>query len=112
MPQRIDRCQLRRLPRRIEPEEHADGAGGADRQNDGGRIHLGAPAGEMGDGEGCADAKHDPGETAGLDGLLKRLLDEPYGKVVVGLMALGLGAFGVYSVARAFVNRERAANTT
>jgi hypothetical protein len=27
-------------------------------------------------------------------------------------VALGLGAFGVYSVARAFVNRERAANTT
>ncbi len=59
-----------------------------------------------------AALEHDPGETAGLDGLLKRLLDEPYGKVVVGLMALGLGAFGVYSVARAFVNRERAANTT
>ena len=59
-----------------------------------------------------APLEHDPGEAAGFDALLKRLLDEPYGKVVVGLMALGLGAFGVYSVARAFVNRERAANTT
>jgi hypothetical protein len=59
----------------------------------------------------AAALEHDPGETAGLDGLLKRLLDEPYGKVVVGLVALGLGAFGVYSVARAFVNRERAAHT-
>jgi hypothetical protein len=59
----------------------------------------------------AAALEHDPGETAGLDGLLKRLLDEPYGKVVVGLVALGLGAFGVYSVARAFVNRERSAYT-
>lgn len=58
-----------------------------------------------------AALEHDPGETAGLDGVLKRLLDQPYGKVVVALVALGLGAFGVYSIGRAFVNRERAART-
>ena len=55
-----------------------------------------------------AALEHDPGETAGLDGVLKRLLDQPYGKLVVALVALGLGAFGVYSTGRAFVNRERA----
>ena len=59
-----------------------------------------------------AALEHDPGETAGIDGLLKRLLDEPYGKVVVGLVALGLGALGVYSVASDIVKRERASNTT
>ena len=59
-----------------------------------------------------AALEHDPGETAGLDGLLKRLLDAPYGKIVVGLVALGLGAFGLYSLARAFVNRERARATS
>jgi hypothetical protein len=59
-----------------------------------------------------AAIEHDPGEAAGLDGLLKRLLDEPYGKVVVGFVALGLGAFGLYSLARAFVNREHARYTS
>jgi hypothetical protein len=48
----------------------------------------------------------DPNETVGLDGALKRLLDESYGDVVIVLVALGLAAFGVYSIARAWVNRR------
>jgi hypothetical protein len=55
-----------------------------------------------------AAIQHDPGETVGLDGALKRLLDESFGGFVVALVALGFAAFGVYSVARAWVNRGHA----
>jgi hypothetical protein len=54
-----------------------------------------------------AAVTYDPNETVGLDGALKRLLDESYGDVLVVLVALGLAAFGVYSIARAWVNRQR-----
>jgi hypothetical protein len=56
-----------------------------------------------------AAVQHDPGETVGLDGTLKRLLNESFGGVLVVLVALGFAAFGVYSIARAWVNRG---NTT
>ena len=57
-----------------------------------------------------AALEHDAGETAGLDGSLKRLLDEPYGDLLVVLVAIGLAAFAVYSIGRAVVNRKHAAN--
>ena len=49
----------------------------------------------------------DPTETVGIDGALKRTLDEPYGEVLVFVIALGLAAYGVYSLARAWANRGR-----
>jgi hypothetical protein len=49
---------------------------------------------------------HNPGESAGLDDALKRVLDAPAGELLVVLVALGLAAFGVYSIARAWVNRQ------
>jgi Domain of Unknown Function (DUF1206) len=58
----------------------------------------------------AAALEHDPGETAGVDGSLKRLLDEPYGDALVVVVAIGLAAFAAYSVARAVVNRKDAAN--
>ncbi|WP_288797757.1 DUF1206 domain-containing protein [uncultured Arsenicicoccus sp.] len=39
--------------------------------------------------------------TNGLDGALRFLLAQPYGRVVVAFMALGFAAFGVYSFFRA-----------
>jgi hypothetical protein len=53
-----------------------------------------------------AAVEFDPNETVGLDGALKRLLDEPYGEVLILLVAAGLAAFGTYSIARAWVNRR------
>jgi Domain of Unknown Function (DUF1206) len=55
-----------------------------------------------------AAIQHDPNETEGLDGALKRLLDHGLGEIAVFLIALGFAAFGVYSIARAWVNRPRA----
>jgi hypothetical protein len=56
----------------------------------------------------AAAIDHDPDDTAGLDGSLKRLLDQPHGEVLVVLVALGLVAFAIYSLARAAVNRRSA----
>jgi uncharacterized membrane protein YidH (DUF202 family) len=55
-----------------------------------------------------AAIQHDPNQTEGIDGALKRLLDHDWGDVAVALIALGFAAFGVYSLARAWVNRKRA----
>ena len=56
-----------------------------------------------------AAIEYDPNKTVGLDGALKRILDQSYGDVVIVLVALGFAAFGVYSIARAWVNRGRPA---
>ena len=55
---------------------------------------------------------HDADETAGLDGSLKRLLDEPYGDILVAIVAIGLVAFAAYSIARAVVNSKHAVNAS
>jgi amino acid permease len=55
-----------------------------------------------------AAIRHDPNQTEGIDGALKRLLNQGWGPVAVALIALGFAAFGVYSVARAWVNRKQA----
>jgi hypothetical protein len=52
-----------------------------------------------------AAVEYDPDKTVGLDGALKRILDHSYGEVLVVLVAIGFAAFGVYSLARAWVNR-------
>jgi hypothetical protein len=53
-----------------------------------------------------AAIQHDPNETVGLDGALKRLLDESFGPALVVAVALGFAAYGVYSLARAWANRS------
>lgn len=40
-------------------------------------------------------------EAAGLDGALKSLLDQPFGTPLLVVMALGIAAYGLYSLARA-----------
>jgi hypothetical protein len=52
----------------------------------------------------------DPTESVGIDGALKRTLDEPYGGALVLVVALGLASYGLYSLARAWANRSGAVN--
>jgi uncharacterized protein DUF1206 len=41
---------------------------------------------------------HNPSQAQGIDGVLKALLHQPYGPWLLGVVALGLVAFGIYSV--------------
>jgi hypothetical protein len=75
-----------------------------------GNFARGAVVGLIGVFIVVAALEHDAGEAAGLDGSLKRLLDEPYGDALVVLVAIGLGAYAAYSIGRAVVNRRQAAN--
>ena len=75
-----------------------------------GNLARGAVVGLIGVFIVVAALEHDAGETAGLDGSLKRLLDEPYGDALVVLVAIGLAAYATYSIARAVVNRRQAAD--
>lgn len=50
---------------------------------------------------GVAAAQGDAKESTGLDGALKTLADQPFGSVLLVLVALGLILFGLYSFARA-----------
>lgn len=43
----------------------------------------------------------DPSKAQGLDGALRTLLEAPFGKALLTVVALGLAAYGVYSFARA-----------
>jgi hypothetical protein len=40
---------------------------------------------------------HDPSQAKGIDGVLTALLHQPYGPWLLGVVALGLVAFGIYS---------------
>ena len=48
-----------------------------------------------------AAVKHNPGDAKGLDAALAELLKQPFGPWLLGLVALGLLAYGVYSFAEA-----------
>ncbi|NVN00630.1 DUF1206 domain-containing protein [Arthrobacter sp. SDTb3-6] len=48
-----------------------------------------------------AAATVDPRDASGLDGALKALVGLPFGAPVLGIVAAGLMAYGVYSIARA-----------
>ena len=73
-----------------------------------GNVARGAILGVIGVLVLTAAIQHDASETEGIDGALKRMLDQSWGEVAVFLIALGFAAFGVYSIARAWVNREHA----
>ena len=45
--------------------------------------------------------KFNPGKAGGLDVALRQLLDESYGPLLLAIIALGLGAYGLYCFARA-----------
>lgn len=46
-------------------------------------------------------AEHKPKDTQGLDGALRALLGLPLGQALLGVIALGLAAYGIYSFFRA-----------
>ncbi|MDQ1583438.1 MAG: hypothetical protein QOF36_1492 [Microbacteriaceae bacterium] len=47
----------------------------------------------------------DPSKAAGLDSALKTLADLPFGQVILSVVGAGFVAYGLYSVARAFLAR-------
>ncbi len=52
-----------------------------------------------------AALKHNPGEAKGLDTALTELLHQPFGPFLLGIVALGLLAYGVFSFAEARYRR-------
>ena len=48
-----------------------------------------------------AAIQHDPQQAKGLDSALKTLLQQPLGPFLLGIVALGLIAYGVYSFVEA-----------
>jgi hypothetical protein len=50
---------------------------------------------------GWAAITFDPDKASGLDGAMRTLLDAPFGRVLLTLVALGIAAFGVFSFFRA-----------
>jgi hypothetical protein len=53
----------------------------------------------------AAAVTYDPQKAAGLDGALKSLVELPFGPVLLGLIALGLIAYGVFWLVRAVAAR-------
>ena len=54
---------------------------------------------------GAAALTRDPGEAGGLDAALRTLAGQPFGMVLLGAMAVGFAAFGVYCFAAARAHR-------
>ncbi|PVZ10945.1 DUF1206 domain-containing protein [Actinomycetospora cinnamomea] len=54
---------------------------------------------------GLAALRADPAQASGLDGALKTLAGQPYGVVLLILVALGFAAFGVFTLAEARARR-------
>jgi hypothetical protein len=50
---------------------------------------------------GWAAITFDPAKASGLDGAMRTLLDAPFGRVLLTLVAVGIAAFGVFSFFRA-----------
>jgi hypothetical protein len=48
---------------------------------------------------------HDPGQAVGIDGALKHLANGPFGSALLVVVAMGLAAYGLYSVAEARYRR-------
>ena len=53
----------------------------------------------------AAALQHDPTTAVGIDGALRRLAGRDYGPALLGLVALGLATFGLYSLAEARFRR-------
>ncbi|QBD83578.1 DUF1206 domain-containing protein [Ktedonosporobacter rubrisoli] len=52
-----------------------------------------------------AALQHNPGQAKGLDSALQELAHQPFGAVVLGIVALGLMAYGAYSLVEARYRR-------
>jgi uncharacterized membrane protein YidH (DUF202 family) len=54
----------------------------------------------------------DPNQAKGLGGALQELSQQPYGQVLLGIVAVGLAAYGIYSLAEARYRRMIETTTT
>jgi hypothetical protein len=70
-----------------------------------GRIAQGVVFGIIGLLVMVAAVQFDPNKARGLDGALKTLVSQPYGKWLLGIVALGLIAYGIYGLAEARLRR-------
>jgi Domain of Unknown Function (DUF1206) len=70
-----------------------------------GRIAQGVVFSTIGVLVMIAAVQYDPGKAKGLDGALKTLAGEPFGKWLLVFIALGLLAYGVYGLAEAKLRR-------
>jgi hypothetical protein len=70
-----------------------------------GRIAQGAVFGIIGVLVMIAAVQFDPDKAKGLDGALKTLAGEPYGRWVLAIIALGFLAYGLYGLAEAKLRR-------
>ena len=46
--------------------------------------------------------QHNASKAKGLDGALQELAHQPFGRVLLGIVALGLFAYGIYSLVEAW----------
>ncbi len=72
-----------------------------------GYVAKGVALGTVGALFGWAALSHDPDKAGGLDDALKTVRDQPYGPVLLALVAVGLGAFGLFCFAWARYARTR-----
>jgi hypothetical protein len=86
------------------------GGGGADpkvvKLGQVGYIARGVAFGVLGILVVVAGVKSQPEKSRGLDGALKALAEQPYGKWILILVALGLAAYGVFQLVTARNRRE------
>lgn len=54
---------------------------------------------------GKAAIEYDPAEAVGIDGALLKLVEQPFGKVLLGLVAAGLVAYAIYCLVEARYRR-------
>jgi hypothetical protein len=52
-----------------------------------------------------AALQHNPDQAKGLGGALQELSQQPYGQVLLGVVAIGLVSYGIYSLAEARYRR-------
>lgn len=70
-----------------------------------GYVAKGVALGVIGVLLGVAAYRHDPEAAAGIDGALRTLQQQPFGAWLLGAVAVGLIAYGVYMVVRAKYQR-------
>lgn len=66
-----------------------------------GYVAKGVAIGIVGGLFAFAALRHDPDRSGGLDEALHTVLQQPFGPVLLGAMALGIGCYGVFCLARA-----------
>ena len=57
-----------------------------------------------------AGVQADPSEAEGLGGALRSLQGQPYGWILLGLTAIGLGCYGAFSFSEALFRRIKVPN--